>query len=173
MLKPFDMLTKIYLAVLAIATIVMGFFTFYASSWLKSIGLPSAAIDGYEYHMGLGWIALWFSTLVLLLLAAGILWSSQHAWALWAAFVFFAVFIVARSFWLEPAATLFKQQTGLAVPGFTGGSIMAAVSILGVAAFAFLAQFAIIRIHRKTYGSEPEAVESPDNKPESVDEAEK
>ena len=44
------MWSKIYLAILAVAVVVMAFFTYYAWSWLQSIGQPVAAAAGYDYH---------------------------------------------------------------------------------------------------------------------------
>jgi len=167
------MLTKIYLAVLAVSVAILGFFTYYAWSWLQSIGLPTAAAEGYGYHSGLGWLALWICSLLLLFLGAGVLWSTRHAWGVWAAFGFFAVFTVLQSFWLDSAFRSFKQSNSLATSGFSGLPILAVVSILGMAALAFLAQFAIIRLHRKTYQLDaPPSSETP-APPDPGDEAEK
>lgn len=48
------MWNKVYLALLAIGILVGGFFSYYAWSWLQSIGDPRAAWEAFNYHRRAG-----------------------------------------------------------------------------------------------------------------------
>ncbi len=61
------MWTRIYLIALAVFLLPMAFLTYYSWDWLRSIGSPQAAIEGYSYYSNLSWILLWFSSEYLLL----------------------------------------------------------------------------------------------------------
>src|SRR5215203_878872 len=102
------MWNKIYLAVLAVAFLVMCFFTFYANSWLGSIGSPKDALAGYEYYAGLSSIFLSISAVVLLILANVILWYTRRGWAMWTTLAYFAIFVILRFFWLEKSRYTFQ-----------------------------------------------------------------
>src|SRR5205809_4376915 len=107
------MWNKIYFVVLAVAFLVMCFLTFYANSWLGSIGNPKDALEGYYYYAGLGSTFLWISSAVLLILANVILWTTQRGWATWTTLTFFAIFVILRAFWLEKARYNFQNSDTL------------------------------------------------------------
>ncbi len=145
------MWSKIYLVILAIAIVVMAFFTFYSWSWLQSIGLPAAAVAGYEYHAGLAWPALWVLTIALLVLGDAILWVSGRAWAMWVTFIYFSVFVIIRYFWLDQAFFQFKKTHGLFDGSFSIAPLMAVILVVLMAAIVFFDQFIVLRLRAKTY----------------------
>lgn len=145
------MLSKIYLAVLSLSLVAMGFFIFYSWSWLQSIGVPSAAAVGYEYHAGLAWPLLWITTIALLALGNAILWETNRSWAMWLAFVYFTVMAVIRFFWLEQTYFAYRRAANLTDGSFTLGPFLAVVVIAIVAAIVFFDQFLILRLREKMY----------------------
>jgi len=154
------MFAKIYIALLAISSALMAFFTYYSCGWLASVGAPAAAIAGYDYHASYGSTALWLTTILLLMLANAVLWSSGRVWAMWLTVIYFALFMTLRSFWLEPAAVAFRTGNGLAADISGIGPILAAALIAFVALIVFLDQFMIIRLRMTTYA--PASVAQPD-----------
>ncbi|GEM_PF-931954 len=149
--KTCGMLSKIYLAILGLSLVAMGFFVFYSWSWLQSIGLPAAAAAGYEYHAGLAWPLLWVTTIVLLLLGNAILWATNRSWAMWVTFVYFAAMVVLRFFWLEQAYFAFRKTNNLFDGSFALGPFVAVIMIAVVAAVVFFNQFIIVRLRQKMY----------------------
>ncbi|HRI04204.1 MAG TPA: hypothetical protein PLL77_10715 [Pyrinomonadaceae bacterium] len=145
------MWSKIYLAILAVACLVMAFFTFYSWSWLQSIGLPAAAVAGYEYHSGLAWPVLWIATIALLVLGNAVLWASERAWAMWVTFLYFSVFVIIRYFWLDQAFFQFKKTNGLFDGSFSIAPLMAVILVVIMAAIVFFDQFIVLRLRAKTY----------------------
>ncbi len=147
------MWSKIYLAILAVAIVVMAFFTFYSWSWLQSIGLPAAAVAGYEYHAELAWPALWILTIALLVLGNAVLWASGRAWAMWITFIYFAAFVIIRYFWLDKAFLGFRTTHGLTDSSFSVAPLMAVILVVLMAAIVFFDQFIVLRLRTKTYPS--------------------
>ncbi len=139
------MFGKIYLGVLAVSTAVMAFFTCYSCSWLKSVGAPPAAIAGYDYHSTYGWTALWLTTVTLLVLGNAVFWAGGRAWAMWLTVIYFVIFTILRSFWLEPAAAAFRTTNGLSADGGIG-PMFAAVLIVLTAVVVFIDQFVLVRL---------------------------
>ena len=164
------MWSKLYLALLAIALAVMAFFSYYSWSWLQSIGLPAAAVEGYEYHAGLFWIFLWASSIVLLIVGNVMLWLTRNAWAMWATLLYFAVFMLLTYFWLGETAFNFKKQAGLGTGGFSLGPLLGVIFVIGAAVLIFLNQFMVVQLQRKMYPPvvEPEA----DTETETIEKAE-
>ena len=145
------MLSKIYLAILVLSLVAMGFFVFYSWSWLQSIGLPAAASQGYEYHAGLAWPLLWITTIALLGLANAILWATNRSWAMWVTFVYFTAMVVLRFFWLEQAYFAFRKTNNLFDGSFALGPFVAVIMIVVMAAIVFFDQFIIVRLRQKMY----------------------
>ena len=145
------MWSKLYLVFLAIAIAVMAFFTFYSWSWLQSIGLPAAAVEGYEIHSGLSWVFLWLSSITLLLWGNVILGFTRSSWAMWATLIYFAVFTLLNYFWLGEAAFNFKKQAGLGTGDFSLGPVLGVIFVVGAAVFVFLNQFIFVQLQRKMY----------------------
>ena len=144
------MWNKIYFAVLAVAVLAMCFFIFYANSWFGSIGSPKDAIEGYYFYSGLGSTFLWISSALLLILANVILWNTRRGWALWTTFVYFAVFVVLRTFWLEKARYNFENSDSLF---FT--PIIGVILIIIAGAIVFFSQFLNLRMNEKMYPPAP------------------
>ena len=140
------MLNKIYFAVLAVAVLLMSFFTFYALSWFGSIGNPIDAIEGYYYYAGLGSTFLWISSILLLILANVVLWNTRRGWALWATLAYFAVFVILRTFWLEKARFNFQNSDSLF---FT--PVIGVMLIVIAGAIVFFNQFLNLRLNEKMF----------------------
>lgn len=141
------MWSKIYLAVLAAAVLVMCFFTFYANSWLGSIGNPNDAIAGYDYYARLSSTFLSVSFIILLILANIILWNTRRSWALWASLGYFTLFVILRVFWLEKSRYAFQNPDGL----FFTPAIIGAGLIIAAGAFVFFNQLLNLRLHERMY----------------------
>ena len=155
--KTCDMFSKIYLAALGLSIAVMAFFTYYAWSWLQSIGQPAAAVAGYEYHSNLAWGTLWITSAILLILGNAVLWTTRSAWAIWLTFIFLGIFVVARFFWLEFAFIEFQMRTQPYGTGTLTGPFLAVLLIVIMAAIVFCDQFIVVRLRARTY---PEAEKS-------------
>jgi hypothetical protein len=150
------MLNKIYLIAFAVLLIPQAVLTWYAGTWLTSIGEPKAAEASYFYYTGLGFTLLWIAFLVLLILANVILWSSRRAWALWLTFLYFALFIFLRYWWLEGSYLDFARRNAFTDNIFSPGPIVATVLIVGMGALIFFDQFVVLRLAQKMH---PRAVE--------------
>jgi len=159
-----DMVSKIYLAVLGISVAVMAFFTYYAWSWLQSIGKPAAAIDGYLYHAALGWVTLVASWLILMLIANVILWATQRAWAMWTTFVFAAIFLIAKFFWLGTAFLNFARENSMTDIRYSFAPLTGVILIVAVGIVTLANQFLSVRLQQKMYA--PSTPESPAEEPE-------
>ena len=154
------MWTKIYLVSLALCIVVVGIPSYNAASWLGSIGSPVAAIEGFEHSAKWAWPLLWVTSAGLLILASALLWTTKKAWALWATFSYFAVFLFINSLWLTPSARRFADDKGIAVNAALIGPFLAAVLILLAFAIVFLDQFIILRTREKTIGEPPSPLET-------------
>ena len=149
------MWNKLYLAVIAISIAAMAFFTFYSASWLQSIGSPATAVSGYEYHSEMAWIAIWITTIALLLVANAVLWATDKSWAVWTTVVYFAVFMIVRYFWLDQAFITFKKQNVSFDGSFSVAPLLGVILILLVAAVAFFDQFILVKLRKKTFSDVP------------------
>lgn len=151
------MFRKIYLALLSLSVAVMAFFTYYAWSWLNSIGAPATAAAEFQYYSWLATTVLWTSTLVLMVLANSVLWSGK-AWAIWTTFIFFTVFALLRYFGLEFAYVDFQMRTSPAGAGVLSGPVFGVILIVLMGIIAFFDQFIVLRLRAKTYGVPEETV---------------
>lgn len=154
-LQSSDMFSKIYVAALGLSLAVMAFFTYYSWSWLQSIGQPAAAVLGYEYHSNIAWIALWITTIVLLLLGNAVLWTTRSAWAMWLTFIYFAAFVIVKYFWLGREFMRFAESQST----FSSAPIIGAGLIIFMAAIVFFDKFLVVRLLARTY-PEPSKHES-------------
>src|SRR5215213_7137393 len=155
------MWNKIFFAVLAVAVVVMCFFTFYANSWLGSIGSPKDALEGYQYYAGLSSMFLWISSAVLLIFANVILWNTRRGWAMWTTLAYFALFVILRTFWLEKALYNFQYpESTFFTPALVGAGL-----IIVAGAIVFFNQLINLRLHEKMYPPQvtPETVEGTEN----------
>ena len=156
------MLSKAYIVLLALSLSAMAFFTYYAWSWLQSIGQPAAAVEGFSFHAQMSWTFLWVTATLLLALGNAVLWVTGRAWAMWVSFAYFSVFVAVRAFWLDQTLASFLAGNPAAADAIRIGPFFAAVLILLFAAITFFDQFIIIRLRAKTYPPTQPEVESED-----------
>lgn len=149
------MLNKIYFALLAIAVLVMGFFTFYSYSWLQSIGSPIVAADNFSYYYSISWSFLWLSFVGLVVFASILLWKKEKSWSIWSTFVYFAIFMTLQTFWLAPTFLSFKQNNSLAETSYSITPLLGALTIIVVAIAIFFNRFIILRLREKLVGNKP------------------
>ena len=142
------MWNKIYLSVLAVAFIVMCFFTIYANWWLGRITNPIHVLEGYYHYAGLGSTILGVSTFILLVIANIILWNTRRAWAMWITFVYFVIFVVLRTFWLEKSRYDFENSESLFFTPLVG-----VILVIAFGAVVFFNQFLNLRLNEKMYPS--------------------
>lgn len=153
------MWTKIFAAALLLCIFILGFITYYSWSWLNSIGLPSAAIIGFEQFDSYGWTFLWISSIALLGLANVILIRTGKAWAMWITFLYFAVFVVAKYFWLAVAATNFQRDSNLPSNNYLLGPFLALFLCIAFGAIVFVNQLLVVRVTQTIYPPEPDLTE--------------
>ncbi|CAN5484198.1 MAG: hypothetical protein M3449_05465 [Acidobacteriota bacterium] len=140
------MWTRIYLIALAVFLLPMAFLTYYSWDWLRSIGSPQAAIEGYSYYSNLSWILLWFSSVVLLILANVVLAKYRRSWAMWTTFLYFTFFILMSYFWLGRSAIHFQNENGFQAAGISWGPVLGVMLCAAAAAFVFFNQFTVLRM---------------------------
>lgn len=154
------MFTKIYLAIFAVAFLVMLTVTILAYTQLQSFGFPPPQIvQNFEYYDGLLKTILWISSILLLVLANVILWTSRKSWALWVTFAYFAVFILLDMWWLADSRVFYQKQNGLFDGSFQVGGIFAAFLVVIVGIGVFFNQFLVLRLHDKMFQKPVEEVE--------------
>ncbi|HMT09666.1 MAG TPA: hypothetical protein PKA82_16830 [Pyrinomonadaceae bacterium] len=156
------MLSKVYLGLLAASVATMAFFTYYAFSWLQSIGSPNAAFEGYTYNAGAAFKFLIGSWVVLVVAATAIAWTKKP-WALWTSFLYFAVFGLAYYFWLDRSAFHFKQTAGLTDASYNFASILGVVLIIVAGIVTFCIHFMVSQLSKKM-----SMTDTPDNVTEEV-----
>jgi hypothetical protein len=146
------MLNKIYLVLLAIAVITMGFLTFYSYSWLNSIGSPEIAVENFNFYSNLGWSFLWISFLALIAYANILIFKEGRSLAIWISFVYFAIFITLQTFWLAPSFLSFQQANNLTDSNFTFTPLIGAMTVFVLAIAVFFNQFIVHRLRDKMVG---------------------
>lgn len=156
------MLNKVYLIVFAVFVLPMAFLTYYAGTWLGSIGAPVKAAESYFYFTSFGWTLLWGSFFVLLILANIILWSSRKAWAIWLSFLYFAFFIFLRYWYLEGSYLDFARRNGFTDSNFSTGPLVAMILVVGIGALVFFDQFVVLRLNEKMHPL-PKEIETGDD----------
>ena len=166
------MWSKIYLVVLAIAVIVMAFFTYYSWSWLQSISDPQGAWESFNYNKRTGVYMLVASTGLLLLIANVVLWVSRSAWAMWTSYIYFTVFVILLLVLMHLLGVQFCEKNVVCVsPSRAIGPMLAVFGILVLGVLVFFNQFFIIKLHAKMYSrnevSKTDSDEERDEKEES------
>lgn len=145
------MWNKIYTAVLGISFVVLAVLTYYAYTWLQSVGKPVNVVESYSYFANLSRMFLLASSIVLLILANVVLWTTRHAWAMWTTFLFFALFMLIQSFWLDQSFFRYKQQNGLADSPLPLGVFSGILFVALAAAIVFFNQFIVRRMRDKMF----------------------
>ena len=148
------MWNKIFIIALAVAVIAAGFFTFYSNSWLNSIGNPALSVENFEIYSNLFWATIWLGSIVLLIIANLVLWTTRRVWAMWATFAFFAVFVLLQTFWLSNALRQFKLDHSIPASEFLISPFFGALLCLVIAAFVYFDQFIVLRLHSNANLSE-------------------
>lgn len=145
------MLSKIYIIILVVAILITGVLTFYASSWLGSIGSPESIVENHNFYSNLTWTSLWLSSIVLLAIANAILWQTRKLWAMWTSFAFFAFFVILHTFWLSPAFSRFQYDNNLREGSISFTPFLGLIVCLLAAIIVFFNQFIVLRMHEKTF----------------------
>ncbi len=143
------MWNKIYTAVLGISFVLMAGLTFYSYTWLQSIGAPVNVVQNYDYYSNIGWMFLWISSIILLILANVVLWRTRNVWAMWATFLYFALFMLIRTLWLDQSFFNYQQQNGLTNRAFFLGAFSGILFCVLAAIIIFFNQFIVKRMRDK------------------------
>jgi len=145
------MWNKIYTAVLGISFVLMAGLIYYSYTWLQSSTKPADVITNYGYYSNFAWMFFWISSIILLILANVVLWTTRNAWAMWATFLYFALFMLIQTFWLGESFSRYKQENNLSEAGLSTG-IFLGVILSGLAAvIVFFNQFLIKRMREKMF----------------------
>ena len=154
------MFTKIYLVLFVVALLVIATITFLAYTQLQSVGFPPPQIvERFEGYESIFKTVLWISSVVLLILANVILWTTRKSWALWVTFAYFAVFILLDMWWLGDSLVAYKKQNNLFNGSFQVGGIFAAFMVVIVGIGIFFNQFIALRLNDKMFNKSVEATE--------------
>ena len=145
------MWNKIYLVVLAIAILAMGVLLYFPYSWLQSITAPKDVAEHYKLYANIGWIFLLASSLALLIIGNVVLWKTRQAWAMWVSLLYFSVFIIAHTFWLENSFFRYKQTNNLESGLISWSPLFGVVLIVLAAIIIFFNQYLVKRMLDKMY----------------------
>ncbi|MGB7070406.1 MAG: hypothetical protein WBD22_13010 [Pyrinomonadaceae bacterium] len=148
------MWNRIFAAAILIVLAPMAFLTYYANSWLNSIGSPQAALTGFTTYAGFAWAFLWVSSILLLVLGNVVLWKTRKAWAMWTTLLYFSIFVGIMYFVLGPAYSSFREVNGVSNGGFSAGPFLAVLLIGISAAIVFFDQFLVLRLCEKVHPTE-------------------
>jgi hypothetical protein len=97
---------------------------------------------------------LWISTALLLILGNVILWKTRRAWALWATFIYFAVFVIVQKFWLAQTLFHYRQENRLTDDFLSLSPFLAVTFIVLMVIVVFFDQYIVKRMHDKMYATE-------------------
>jgi hypothetical protein len=160
MVKLSAMWNKIYLVLLLVAILAMCAITFICNNQFSSYDNPISVLQRIETYISLYWNFLWISSAILLILANVLMWINKKAWAIWSTFIFFAVFVLLQTFWLENSYLAFQQKNGLTDKTFSAFGIVGALLCLGVGVGLFFNQFIVFRLRDKMFGEKKETIEN-------------
>ena len=153
------MWNKIYTIALAVSAVIMSLLTFYSYNILDGRGFAPQTIEqNYEEYSGMARLFLWLSSIILLVLANVLFWRLQQSWALWATFLYFAVFTVVQTFFLDDAFSTYKAANNLSLSQLSITPFLGVLLCVLGAVIVFFDQFLISRLHKKMYGVAPEDV---------------
>ncbi len=152
------MWNKIYTAVLGISFVLLAVLTYYSYSWLQSPTKPTDVVGNFDYYSNLGWMFLWVSSILLLVLANAVLWTTRSAWAMWTTFLYFALFMLIQTVWLDQSVFSYKQINGIGNQKFAVGAFYGIILCGLAAAIVFFNQFIVKRMRDKMFAqSQPVA----------------
>ncbi|HMO80034.1 MAG TPA: hypothetical protein PKD24_04515 [Pyrinomonadaceae bacterium] len=145
--------SRSFIITLIIFSLIVGFFDFYAWSWLQSIGSPLAALEGYAYYSDLAWTSLWISALILLVHANIAFAKQNRPWFFWATFAYFCFFVILKYFWLALAEFDFRQSNNIEQAGTLIGPFVAVFLFVFVGGLIFANHFLAVRLSERIYPS--------------------
>jgi hypothetical protein len=149
------MWTKIFLILLAVSFLAMSVLTYLSYAQLQSIGFaPRAIAESFLAYGGFYWTGLWISALALLILANVVLWFNRRAWALWATFLFFSLFVLVRTWWLNEVYVSYTKQNNLPAETLFGFGIIGVLMCIVAAVGIFFNQFLISRMRDRVHGDD-------------------
>lgn len=154
------MWTKIFLILFAIAVLAMCFLTYLPYAQLQSIGFaPKDIASSFLSYAGIYWTCLWFSALVLLILSNVILWLTRQYWALWLTFLYFSIFVLVRTWWLNEVYVSYTKQNNLPAETLFGYGIIGVLLCIIAAVGIFFNQFLVLRMRDRMHGVDKSAEE--------------
>lgn len=154
------MWTKIYLILFAVALLAMSFLTYLSYTLLQSIGFaPKDIAESFLGFAATYWTFFWISSLVLLVAANVVLWLTRRAWALWLTLLYFSIFVLARTWWLNEVYYAYAKQNNLAADGFFGYGILGVLICIAVAVGIFFNQFLVLRMRDRLHNVDKPAEE--------------
>ena len=154
------MWNKIYSVILAIAVLAMGVLLAFQYSWLQSKTAPKDVIAQYEFYSNISWLFLLFSLLVLLIAGNVVLWKTGRAWAVWTSLLYFAVFMLAHTFWLENSFFRYKQENTAENSLISWSPLLGVVLIALAAIIVFFNQYLVKRMSNKMLPAAAQPIES-------------
>ncbi len=163
------MLNKIYIIALVVFVLVMGVMTYLTYGWTNSIGEPNDAKDFFNTYAGNAKIFLSISAIILLGLANAILWTTRKSWAFWTTLAYFAVFLLARTFWVDRAFLQFQKTNGLVESGISLSPLWGVFTLIAVGIFIYFNQFLLTRMVEKMFDKDAPIKELPDEDAETND----
>lgn len=147
------MWTKIFLILLAVAFLVMSVLTYLSYAQLQSIGFaPKVIAESFLSYAGVYWTGLWISALALLILSNVILWLKRKAWALWLTFLFFSIFVLIRTWWLNELYAAYAKENNLAEQPLFGLGILGVLLCIATGVGIFFNQFLVLRMRDRMHG---------------------
>jgi len=146
---------KIYLLAFGFFVAISAFLSWYAWSWLQSIGSPIDALVNYSYFAGIGWTFVLLSSAILLVAANVILWTTRNSWALWITLAYFCVFTLIRYFLLERVAHSFATDARITDFGSTWSPVIGVGISIAAAAVVFIDQLVVTRMNTAIFPDKP------------------
>jgi uncharacterized membrane protein SirB2 len=154
------MWNKIYLVLLVATTLTMSILLLLPNSWLGSVTDPRNVAQNYTHYSNISWTFLLISSVFLLIAANGILLKTGRTWAMWASLAYFAVFMIAQTFWLEQNFFRYQQANNLTDSAFFLGSIYGVALIALAAVIVFFNQYLIKRMQTSNLPADTLPVEN-------------
>jgi hypothetical protein len=159
---------KIFLIALAIAALITVVAIYLTHSWLGSLTNPVDVAENYEFLRGWTYMILFFSSIVLFIIANAVLYSQRKAWALWTTFLFFSGFLLLQSWWSDGNFFAFKKANNLWHGETSLVALAAAIGCVVAAAVTFFDQAIVLRMRDRIHGMPHEKTaieETADKKP--------
>ena len=145
------MWNKIYLIILAVAVLAICVLLYLPYSWLQSVTAPKDVAAQYDFYSNISRMFLLISSLALLILGNVVLWKTRRSWAVWLSLLYFAVFMIAQTFWLDREFFNYQQKHNLTDSLISFGAFSGGILIVLAAIIVFFNQYLVKRLHDKTY----------------------